>query len=52
MLPPSTISYGVDKLPSPGLQTLDDLGPFLSALLDLLAEVVGHVPLEGFWGLL
>ena len=52
LLPPSTISYGVDKLPSPGLQTLDDLSSFLSALLDLLAEVVSHVSLEGLWGLL
>ena len=52
LLPPSTISYWVDKLQSPGLQTLYDFGPFLSALLDLLAEVVGHVPLEGLRSLL
>ena len=52
LLPPSTISYWVDKLPSPGLKTLYDIGPFLSALLYLLAEVVSHVPLEGLRGLL
>ena len=46
LLPPSAIGYWVDKLASPGFQTLDDLGPLLSALLYLLAEVIGHVPLE------
>ena len=46
LLPPSAIGYWVDKLAGPCLQTLDDLGPLLSALLYLLAKVVGHVSLE------
>ena len=46
LLPPCAIGYWVYKLAGPCLQTLDDLGPLLTALLYLLAEVIGHVPLE------